>query len=78
MLFCALPDDPQLAKALHMADEGADEEVLIQTGLHELWHGDNIIGENGYVYYGGLEDPPLSNDRGHDGEGVNVENMVDL
>ncbi|KAF8230959.1 hypothetical protein L208DRAFT_1378304 [Tricholoma matsutake] len=46
-LFHALPDDPQLAKALCMADEGADEEVPILTGLRELWHGDNIIGENG-------------------------------
>ena len=77
-LFRALPDDPQLAEALCMADEGADEEVPILTGLRELRHGDNIVGENGYVYYGGLEDPPLSDNGGHNGEGVDVENVVDL
>jgi hypothetical protein len=57
VLFRALPDDPQLAEALCMADEGADEEVPILTGLRELRHEGNIVGENGYVYYGGLEDP---------------------
>ena len=50
----------------------------VLTGLRELRHGDKVIGENGYLYYGELENPPLPDDGGSDGEGANVENMVDL
>ncbi|KAI9452828.1 hypothetical protein F5148DRAFT_1330590 [Russula earlei] len=46
-LFRALPDDPQLAGALHLADEGANEEVQLLAGLRELRHGDNVVGEHG-------------------------------
>ncbi|KAI9450579.1 hypothetical protein F5148DRAFT_1019601 [Russula earlei] len=76
-LFHALPDDPQLAKALHLADEGANEEVQLLAGLHELWHRDNVVGEHGYVYYAGLESPPSLDDQGSDA-GFNVKNIVDL
>ncbi|KAI9437413.1 hypothetical protein F5148DRAFT_1262673 [Russula earlei] len=76
-LFRALLDDPQLAEALHLADEGANEEVQLLAGLCELWHGDNVVGEHGYVYCGGLENPPSLDDQGSDA-GFNVENIVDL
>ena len=45
----------QLAEALLSADEGADEEVPVLTGLHELRHGDNVVGE-----HGGLDNPPAN------------------
>ncbi|KAF8232648.1 hypothetical protein L208DRAFT_1271005, partial [Tricholoma matsutake] len=56
--FLRLPADPQLAEALLMADEGVEVEVPVLTGLRELQHGDNVVGEHGYMYCGGLENPP--------------------
>lgn len=53
--FHTLPANPQLAEALLSADEGADEEVPVLTGLHELRHGDNVVGE-----HGGLDNPPAN------------------
>ena len=60
--FRMLPANPQLAEALLGADEGADEEVPVLTGLRELRHGDNVVGEHRYLYYGGLENPPADDD----------------
>lgn len=60
--FRMLPANPQLAEALLSADEGADEVVPVLTGLRELRHGDNVVGEHGYLYYGGLENPPVDDD----------------
>ena len=76
-LFHTLPEDPQLSGALHMADEGANDEVPVLTGLRELCHGDNVVGKNGYLYYGGLENPPSLEAQGSDNKGADVEN-VDL
>jgi len=56
--FHALLDDPRLLEAFLTANEGADDEVDILAGLQKLWHGDNVAGEYGYIYYGGLENPP--------------------
>ena len=68
--FHMLPANLQLAEALLSADEGADKDVPVLTGLCELQHGDNIVGEHGYIYYGGLENPPVDDDgSGDDSEG---------
>jgi hypothetical protein len=31
----------------------------VLAGLRELRHGDNVVGKHGYIYYGGLENPPV-------------------
>lgn len=66
--FHALPDDPALVEVFLVANEGADEEVDVPAGLRELRHGGNVVGECGYIYYGGLENPP----------GINDEDDLDL
>ena len=60
--FHVLPDDPELAAALAMGDEGAEADVLLLCDLQELWHGDNVVSDHGYVYYGGLKTPPINVD----------------
>jgi hypothetical protein len=71
--FRTLPDNLQLAEALLSADEGANEEVPVLTGLRELRHGDNVVGEHGYLYYGGLENPPVNDDDGTHASGSGDE-----
>jgi hypothetical protein len=44
-----------LAEALENADQGAEEEVPLISGLRDLRYGDAAVGELGYVYYGGLD-----------------------
>lgn len=56
--FHILPANPQLADDLLSADEGADEEVPVLTGLRELRHGDNVVGGQHDGYYGESENPP--------------------
>jgi hypothetical protein len=46
-----------LVEALENADNGAEEEVPLISGLWDLWYGDTTVGELGYVYYGGLDNP---------------------
>lgn len=45
----------------------------VLAGLRELRHGDNVVGEHGYIYYGGLENPP-----GTDEEDVNLREYGDF
>ena len=71
--FHALLDDPRLLEAFLTADEGADDKVDILAGLWELRHGDNVVGEHGYIYYGGLENPP-----GTDKEDVDLREYGDF
>lgn len=70
--FRMLPANPQLGEALLSADEGADEEVPVLTGLRELRHGDNVVGEHGYLYYGGLDNPPVDDDDARESESDEV------
>jgi hypothetical protein len=53
--FRALPQTVSLAEALENADQGAEEEVPLISGLRDLRYGDAAVGELGYVYYGGLD-----------------------
>ena len=81
--FCTLLANLQLAEALLSAEEGVDEQVPVLTGLHELRHGDNIVGEHGYLYYGGLENPPVDNDGSGDDTdeepaGVNLQEFANF
>ena len=55
--FQGLPVDELFAEALLRADEGVGDEVPVLAGLCELQHGDNVVGEHEYLYYGGLENP---------------------
>jgi hypothetical protein len=71
--FHALPDDPRLLEAFFAADEGADDEVDVLAGLRELRHGDNVVGEHGYIHYGGPENPT-----GADEEDTDLREYVDF
>ena len=74
--FHMLPANPQLAEALLSADEGADEVVPVLTGLHDLRHGDN--GEHEYIYYGGLENPPIDDESDEELAGVDLREFADF
>ena len=56
--FHALPPDPRIAEALLMANEGEEEDMELLPGMRELRNGDNVVGQHGYIYCGGLENPP--------------------
>ncbi|KAF5377194.1 hypothetical protein D9615_006459 [Tricholomella constricta] len=66
--FHALPRDPILAAALLTANYGEENDVPLMAGLRELRHGDNVVGQHGYIYYGGLEDPGLPPGADFDGD----------
>jgi hypothetical protein len=69
--FRALPQTVPLAEALENADDGAEEEVPLISGLRDLRYGDAAVGELGYVYYGGLDNPSAF----ADGDQEDQENM---
>jgi len=71
--FRALPSNPQMAEALLRADEGGEEDMELLPGLRELWNGDNVIGQHGYLYYGGLENPPPMDHTSASGEDEDEE-----
>lgn len=57
--FRALPASPLLDEAVSAAAACVEEEeVPLLPGLRDLRHGDDGIGDLGYVYYGGLSQPP--------------------
>ncbi|KDR65144.1 hypothetical protein GALMADRAFT_1330174 [Galerina marginata CBS 339.88] len=57
--FRALPMTPLLDKVvLAAAVEVQEEEVPLLPGLRDLRYGNDEIGDLGYVYYGGLNQPP--------------------
>jgi hypothetical protein len=71
--FRALPSNPQMAEALLRADEGREEDMELLPGLRELRNGDNVIDQHGYLYYGGLENPPPVDDASGSGEDEDEE-----
>lgn len=57
--FRALPATLLLDEAVSAATACVEEEeVSLLPGLHDLRYGDDEIGDLGYVYYGGLSQPP--------------------
>ena len=61
-LFQSLPEDPHISEAIKMADNGLEERVSLTENLGDLRFGDNGVAKLGYIYYGGLINPPLAND----------------
>ena len=57
--FRALPQTVPLAEALENTDQDVEEEVPLIPGLQDLRYGDGAVGELGYVYYGGLDNPSV-------------------
>lgn len=57
--FRALPQAVPLTEALGDTDQDVEEEVPLISGLRDLRYGDAAVGELGYVYYGGLDNPSV-------------------
>ena len=58
--FRALPASPLLDEAvLAAAADVVEEEVPLLPGLRDLRYGNDGIGDLGYVYHGGLSQPPV-------------------
>jgi len=58
-VFQDLAASSSLDEAALADDDGIlDEEVPLLPGLRDLHYGDDALGELGYVYYGGLTNPP--------------------
>lgn len=57
--FRALPASPLLDEAVSVAAADVEEEeVPLLPGLRDLRYGNDGIGDLGYLYYGGLSQPP--------------------
>jgi len=60
--FRALPASSLLDEAVSLSAAAADvveEEVPLLPGLRDLRYGNDEIGDLGYLYYGGLSQPPV-------------------
>jgi hypothetical protein len=51
-----------LIKALETANQDTEADVLLISGLRDLRYGDAVVGDLGYVYYGGLDNPSVITD----------------
>ncbi|KAJ7278500.1 hypothetical protein C8J57DRAFT_1434292 [Mycena rebaudengoi] len=56
--FLTAPFNDDLAHAFSIADDGFLLEIPLMEGLRELRNGGQVIGPDGYQYFGGLENPP--------------------
>ena len=56
--FRALPAFPPLDEVVSAAAEVVEEEVPLLPGLRDLCYGNDGIWDLGYLYYGGLSQPP--------------------